>query len=162
MDVRGACRRLRLRTDTPRWGTTSATLRVDDLQRVSLFKGLLTALCLAHCPWKVVDIDALLEKFKGNEQSLYRAMCARFKTVPQLPAAQCVQVTDEPASPDERVMAPLTLGPSLCSKEAWMRACAIEGARMSAVFKAMRREAAPASADASRPLRVQPSTGTGR
>ena len=69
-------------------------------------------------------------------------MCARFKTVPQLPAAQCVQVTDEPASPDERVMAPLTLGPSLCSKEAWMRACAIESARMREVFKAAKSVAA--------------------
>lgn len=47
------------------------------------WKGVITTLYAAQNPEKLKDVDALMQKYQGQEQPLYLAICKKYKVAPQ-------------------------------------------------------------------------------
>jgi len=52
-------------------------------EQVAKYKALITEVYKEHNPSKLDDIDGLLTKYKGREESLYQSVCEKYKVTPQ-------------------------------------------------------------------------------
>merc|ERR1712187_271148 len=57
-------------------------------ETVAKFKELITEIYKEHNPEKLDGIDALLAKYRGREELVYKGICTKYKVEPKLPSKE--------------------------------------------------------------------------